>query len=113
MECFRPSASRRGYWLVETAGLNTRPVYNYPNSMAPDNELALEAAFDRYLDYYRRPRNYQILPHAQAVGRVEWAGGAMLMFYLQLAPDQRAAAYRMCALSKVNAAASPWPTPAC
>jgi NifU-like protein involved in Fe-S cluster formation len=56
--------------------------------MTPDDELALEAAFERYLDHYRRPRNYQILPQAQAVGRVEWAGGAMLTFYLQLAQDQ-------------------------
>ena len=53
--------------------------------MTSDDELALEAAFERYLDHYRHPRNYQILPQAQAVGRVDWAGGAMLTFYLQLA----------------------------
>jgi NifU-like protein involved in Fe-S cluster formation len=53
--------------------------------MTPNDELALEAAFERYLDHYRHPRNYQILPQAQAVGRIEWAGGAMLTFYLQLA----------------------------
>jgi NifU-like protein involved in Fe-S cluster formation len=56
--------------------------------MAPDDQLASDEGFERYLDHYRYPRNRQILSHAQAVGGVEWAGGATLTFYLQLALDK-------------------------
>jgi GT2 family glycosyltransferase/NifU-like protein involved in Fe-S cluster formation len=50
-----------------------------------DDELLREEAFERYLDHYRHPRNRQALPQAQAVGTIEWAGGAVLTFSLQLA----------------------------
>ena len=53
-----------------------------------DDELLQEEAFERYLDHYRHPRNRQALPQAQAVGTIEWAGGAMLTYSLQLGRKQ-------------------------
>ena len=59
-----------------------------PAAATADDKLTLDDGFERYLDHYRQPRNREILPQAQAVGSVEWAGGAMLTFYLQLMPDK-------------------------
>jgi NifU-like protein involved in Fe-S cluster formation len=56
--------------------------------MTTDVDLILDEAAELYLDHYRHPRHYQVLPQADAAGRVEWAGGSTLTFYLQLALDQ-------------------------
>lgn len=71
--------------------LNRSPIGRHagsPSVQQAETELDLEDAFERYLDHYRNPRNRRILPQAQGVGRIEWAGGSMLTFYLQLGRDE-------------------------
>ncbi len=73
------------------AGISGLPASQHSSSSsaeALDDELLVEEAFERYLDHYRHPRNRQMLPQAQAVGKIEWAGEAMLTFYLQLTRSQ-------------------------
>jgi nitrogen fixation NifU-like protein len=73
------------------ASISGSPDSQHPGSEPAeslDDELLVEEAFERYLDHYQHPRNRQVLPQAQAVGRIEWAGGAMLTFYLQLTQRQ-------------------------